>query len=290
MMKDPIRIGVIGGSGLYQMDGLKDVEEQEILTPFGAPSDAIVIGTLEGERVAFLARHGRGHRIMPTEVNYRANILALKSLGVERVISVSACGSLQEHLHPGDVIVPDQLFDFTKKRDYTFFGEGIVTHIGVADPFCPNLSAAVASAVEGAGGTVHRGGRFITIEGPRFSTKAESFTYRTWGMDIIGMTASPEAFLAREAELCYAVMAHVTDYDVWHLTEEPVSVSALLATLAANATLAQRALRGLLPWLAAEKRDCECGSTLASAIITQRDLIPASVAGKLDVIVGKYLA
>jgi 5'-methylthioadenosine phosphorylase len=227
---------------------------------------------------------------MPTEVNYRANIFALKSLGVERVISVSACGSLREHLHPGDVIVPDQLFDFTKKRNYTFFGEGIVTHIGVADPFCPHLSEMLAGAAEGAGGTVHRGGRFITIEGPRFSTKAESLTYRAWGMDIIGMTASPEAFLAREAELCYAVMAHVTDYDVWHKTEEPVSVSALLATLAANAALAQNALSSLLPRLAVEKRDCECGSTLASAIITQRDLIPASVAGKLDAIVGKYLA
>ena len=290
MIKNPIRIGVIGGSGLYQMDGLTDVEELRISTPFGAPSDAIVIGALERQRVAFLARHGRGHRIMPSEVNYRANIFALKGLGVEQVISVSACGSLQEHLHPGDVVVPDQLFDFTKKRDYTFFGEGMVAHVGVADPFCPRLSAALAGAVEGAGGTVHRGGRFITIEGPRFSTNGESFTYRAWGMDIIGMTTSPEAFLAREAEMCYAVMAHVTDYDVWHETEEPVSVSALIATLASNATLARDALGSLLPRLAVEKRDCECGSTLATAIITQRNLIPKSVAGKLDIIAGKYLA
>jgi 5'-methylthioadenosine phosphorylase len=207
MTDNPIRIGVIGGSGLYQMEGLSDVEERRVTTPFGDPSDAIVVGTLEGVRVAFVARHGRGHRIMPTEVNYRANVFALKSLGVEQVISISACGSLREHLHPGDVVVPDQLFDFTKKRAYTFFGDGLVVHVGTADPFCPHLSALLAGAVQEAGGTVHQGGCFITIEGPRFSTKGESFAYRAWGMDIIGMTTSPEAFLAREAEMCYAVMA-----------------------------------------------------------------------------------
>ncbi len=285
----PIRIGVIGGSGLYQMEGLSDVEERRITTPFGDPSDAVLIGTLEGVRVAFVARHGRGHRIMPTEVNYRANIYALKSLGVEHVISVSACGSLREHLHPGEIVIPDQLFDFTKKRAYTFFGNGLVAHIGVADPFCPRLSALLADAVEDAGGTVHRGGCFITIEGPRFSTKGESFTYRAWGMDIIGMTTSPEAFLAREAEMCYAVMAHVTDYDVWHETEEPVNVEMLLATLHANAALAQEAIRILVPRLAKAKRDCECGSTLATALITQRDLIPEQVKRDLAPIVGKYL-
>ena len=287
--RSPIRIGVIGGSGLYHMDGLSDVEERSIATPFGDPSDAIVIGTLEGERVAFVARHGRGHRLMPTEVNYRANIFALKSLGVEQVISISACGSLREHLHPGDVIVPDQVFDFTKNRMSTFFGGGLVTHIGVADPFCGRLSALVASAVEEAGGTVHRGGRFITIEGPRFSTKAESFTYRAWGMDIIGMTTSPEVFLAREAEMCYAVMAHVTDYDVWHETEDPVSVDALLATLAANTALAQNALRKLVARMSAAERDCECRDTLATAMITQRDLVPEGLKEKLAPIVGKYL-
>ncbi len=289
MADTPVRIGIIGGSGLYQMEGLTDVEERRISTPFGDPSDVIVIGTVEGVRVAFLARHGRGHRITPTEVNYRANIYALKTLGVEQVISISACGSLREHLHPGEIVIPDQVFDFTKKRAYTFFGNGLVAHIGVADPFCPRLSALLAEAVEEAGGKVHRGGRFITIEGPRFSTKAESFTYRAWGMDIIGMTTSPEVFLAREAEMCYAVMAHVTDYDVWHETEEPVNVEMLLATLAANAQLAQQAIRILVPRLAAAERACECGSTLATALITQPDLIPEQVRRDLAPIVGKYL-
>ncbi len=284
-----IRIGIIGGSGLYQMEGLTDIEERRISTPFGDPSDTLLIGTLEGVRVAFVARHGRGHCIMPTEVNYRANVFALKSLGVEQVISVSACGSLREHLHPGQVVVPNQLFDFTKKRTYTFFGDGLVAHIGVADPFCLRLSAALADAVEEAGGTLHRGGRFITIEGPRFSTKGESLTYRAWGMDIIGMTTSPEAFLAREAEMCYAVMAHVTDYDVWHESEEPVNVEMLLETLAANAVLAQDAIRMLVPRLAAAERDCECGSTLATALITQRGLIPEQLKRDLAPIVGKYL-
>ncbi|MCS7283671.1 MAG: S-methyl-5'-thioadenosine phosphorylase [Anaerolineae bacterium] len=289
MANTPIRIGVIGGSGLYQMEGLTDIEERRVWTPFGDPSDVIVIGTLEGVRVAFLARHGRGHRITPTEVNYRANIYALKVLGVEQVISISACGSLREHIHPGEIVIPDQIFDFTKRRAYTFFGRGLVAHIGVADPFCPRLSALLADAVEEAGGKVHRGGRFITIEGPRFSTKAESFTYRAWGMDIIGMTTSPEVFLAREAEMCYAVMAHVTDYDVWHETEEPVNVEMLLATLAANAQMAQRALRILVPRMAAAERTCDCGSTLSTALITQPDLIPEQVKRDLAPIVGKYI-
>jgi 5'-methylthioadenosine phosphorylase len=289
MSENPIRIGVIGGSGLYRMEGLTDVEERQVTTPFGDPSDVILIGTLEGTHVAFLARHGRGHRIMPTEVPYQANIFALKSLGVEHVISVSACGSLREHLHPGEVVIPDQVFDFTKKRECTFFGNGLVAHIGVADPFCPRLSALIGDTVEEAGGTVHRGGRFITIEGPRFSTKGESQTYRAWGMDIIGMTTSPEAFLAREAEMCYAVMAHVTDYDVWHESEDPVNVEALLATLVANAALAQNAIRGLVAKLVAAERDCECGSTLATAFITQQGLIPEDLKKRLSPIVGKYL-
>jgi len=289
MSETPIRIGVIGGSGLYQMEGLTDVEERRISTPFGDPSDALIIGSLEGMRVAFVARHSRGHCIMPTEVNYRANIFALKSLGVEQVISISACGSLREHLHPGEIVIPNQLFDFTKKREYTFFGNGLVAHIGVADPLCPRLSALLADAVEEANGTVHRGGRFITIEGPRFSTKGESSTYRAWGMDIIGMTTCPEAFLAREAEMCYAVMAHVTDYDVWHETEEPVSVEAVIRILQQNTTLAQRAIRLLVPRLAAAERACDCKDALATAIITQRDLIPEDVKERLAPIVGKYL-
>jgi 5'-methylthioadenosine phosphorylase len=285
----PISIGIIGGSGLYQMEGLTEVEECRISTPFGDPSDAVIVGTLEGVRVAFIARHGRGHRIMPTEVNSRANIYALKTLGVEQVISISACGSLREHLHPGEIVIPDQIFDFTKKRVYTFFGNGLVAHIGTAEPFCGRASALLADAVEEAGGTVHHGGCFIVVEGPRFSTKGESHAFRAWGMDVIGMTAAPEAFLAREAEMCYATMAHVTDYDVWHATEEAVNVAMLLATLAANAALAQRALRILIPRLAAAERQCECGATLATALITQRDLIPEQVRRDLAPIVGKYL-
>jgi 5'-methylthioadenosine phosphorylase len=289
MSENPITIGVIGGSGLYQMKGLTDVEERQITTPFGDPSDTIVVGTLEGARVAFVARHGRGHWITPSEVNYRANVFALKSLGVEQIISVSACGSLREHLHPGDIVIPDQLFDFTKNRAYTFFGNGLVAHIGVADPFCPRLSTILTDAATEANGSVHRGGRFITIEGPRFSTKGESHTYRAWGMDIIGMTTSPEAFLALEAEMCYAVMAHITDYDVWHETEEPVNVEALLATLAANTELAQNALRLAVAKLSATERDCECGSALATALITRRDLIPQDLKDRLAPIVDKYL-
>ncbi len=286
---EAIRIAVIGGSGLYQMEGLTDIEERWVETPFGKPSDAVIIGTLEGVRIAFLARHGRGHRLMPTEVNYRANIFALKTLGVERIIAVSACGSLKEQIHPGEIVIPDQLFDFTKKRAYSFFGDGLVAHIGVAEPFCPDLSARLAQAVEEAGGTVHRGGTFITIEGPRFSTKGESWTYRQWGMSIIGMTTSPEAFLAREAEICYAVMAHVTDYDVWHESEEPVSVEAVIRILNQNTTLAQQAIRGLVAEAATAPRTCGCGSALADAIITQREVIPAETREKLKPLVGKYL-
>ncbi len=285
----PTRLGVIGGSGLYQMEGLENIEEHTITTPFGNPSDVIIVGALEGVRIAFIARHGGGHHIMPSEVNYRANIYALKTLGVEQVISISACGSLREHIHPGEVVVPGQLFDFTKKRAYTFFGNGLVAHVGVADPFCPRLSTLVGDAVEETGGTVHRGGRFITVEGPRFSTRGESHTFRAWGMDIIGMTTSPEAFLAREAEMCYAVMAHVTDYDVWHETEEAVSVEAVIHVLQQNTALAQQALRRLVTKLSTAERDCKCGSALATAIITQRDLIPAETKEKLAPIVGKYL-
>ncbi len=288
MDAQPITIGIIGGSGLYQMEGLSDVEERSVSTPFGAPSDALLIGTLEGVRVAFLARHGRGHRLMPTEVNYRANLWALKSLGVERVIAVSACGSLREHIRPGEIVVPDQLFDFTKRRESTFFGDGLVAHIGVADPFCPHLSTLIADAVEEAGGTVYRGGRFITIEGPRFSTKGESFTYRAWGMDIIGMTTSPEAFLAREAEMCYGVMAHVTDYDVWHESEEVVSVEAVIRVLRQNTTLAQNALRLLTPRLTAAELGCGCAQALANAVITQPDVIPEQIEEKLALVLAKY--
>ncbi len=285
-----VRIGIIGGSGLYQMEGLSDIEEYTVETPFGQPSDAILIGTLAGERVAFLARHGRGHRLMPTEVNYRANIFALKSLGVEQIVAVSACGSLREHLHPGEIVIPDQLFDFTKQRDNTFFGDGLVAHISSANPFCPRLSQAIGDTVEETGGRVHRGGRFITIEGPRFSTRGESFTFRSWDMDIIGMTTSPEAFLAREAEICYAVMAHVTDYDVWHETEEEVSVEAVVRILQQNTALAQEAIRLLVPRVAEADLACDCDQALATAIITDRETIPSATKDKLAPIVGDYLA
>jgi 5'-methylthioadenosine phosphorylase len=288
-MTDPVRIAVIGGSGLYQMEGLTQVEERHISTPFGAPSDALIIGTLSGVRVAFVPRHGRGHRLTPSEVPYRANIYALKSLGVEHVISVSACGSLREHLHPGEVVIPHQVVDFTKKRDMSFFGRGLVAHISVADPFCSGLSGLLADATATAGGTVHRGGRFITIEGPRFSTKGESHLYRAWGMDIIGMTTSPEVFLACEAEMCYAVMAHVTDYDVWHEEEEPVNVEALIATLNQNTILAQRVIASVVASLAEGERACGCKEALGTALITQRDLIPPELIEELGPIVSKYL-
>jgi 5'-methylthioadenosine phosphorylase len=288
-MADAVKIAVIGGSGLYQMQGLTEVEERHVSTPFGDPSDAIIIGRLSGVRVAFLPRHARGHRLLPSEVPYRANIYALKSLGVERIISVSACGSLREYLHPGQVVVPNQLVDLTKDRARTFFGRGLVAHVGVAEPFCADLSQLLADATAAADGTVHRGGRFVTIEGPRFSTKGESYLYRAWGLDIIGMTSSPEAFLAREAEICYAVMAHVTDYDVWHEEEEPVSVEALIATLNKNTALAQRVIARMVEVLAASERACECRDALSAAIITRRDMIPPDEIERLGPIVSKYL-
>ncbi len=288
---DAVRIGVIGGSGLYYMPELADVVEQQLETPFGPPSDAVRIGTLAGQRVAFIARHGRGHVHMPSEVPYRANIYALKMLGVERVISVSACGSLREAIAPGHIAVPDQLVDWTRdNRGRTFFGDGLVAHISAADPFCPHLSAALAEAVADAGGTVHRGGTFITCEGPRFATRAESALYRSWGYDLVGMTTSPEAFLAREAEMCYAVMAHVTDYDVWHETEEEVSVELVLQTLGANLRLAQWVLLRAVELLAGAGRDCACEHALAGALITAREAIPPETVARLRPIVGKYFA
>lgn len=287
-MTEQVTLAIIGGSGLYEMPGLKDTREVDLDTPFGKPSAPIVIGTLEGTRVAFLARHGIGHHITPSEVPYQANIYALKSLGVQRLISISACGSLKEELAPGHIVIPDQVFDFTHKRARSFFGGGLVAHISVADPFCADLSGQLESAVRAAGGNVHRGGSFITIEGPRFSTKAESNTYRAWGMSIIGMTASPEVFLAREAEICYATMAHVTDYDVWHVSEAPVTVEMVIQTLNQNTALAQAAVRVLARELNPE-RDCDCGSALSTALITHKDVIPPETLLKLDLLVRNYL-
>lgn len=286
MANTPV-LGVIGGSGLYNMSGLQNQETVEVSTPFGKPSAPVVLGTISGRQVAFLARHGIGHHISPTEVNYRANIYAMKKLGVKKIVSISACGSLREDYAPGEIVVPDQIFDFTRDRERSFFGEGLVVHVGVADPVCPDLSHLVAEAVAGAGAEVHRGGTLVTIEGPRFSTKAESNVYRAWGMSIIGMTASPEAFLAREAEICYAIMAHVTDYDVWHISEEPVSVEMVVRTLMQNTEVAQNAITRLVENLQVE--DCSCQHALRDALITHREKIPTQTLQKLDLLVGKYL-
>jgi len=287
-MTEHVTLAIIGGSGLYAMAGLNDALECKIDTPFGNTSAPIVVGTLEGQRVAFLARHGIGHHITPSEVPYRANIYALKSLGVQRIVSISACGSLQEEFAPGHIVIPNQIYDNTHRRARSFFEEGFVAHVSVADPFCADLSDQLEGAVGEAGGILHRGGSLITIEGPRFSTKAESNTYRTWGMSIIGMTASPEAFLAREAEICYATMAHVTDYDVWHVSEAPVTVEMVIRTLNKNTAIAQEAVRILAGKLKLE-RQCDCGHALANALITHKDAIPARTRQKLDLLVNKYL-
>jgi 5'-methylthioadenosine phosphorylase len=287
---EPVKIGVIGGSGLYEMEGLAGVEEVTISTPFGDPSDAVIVGTLEGQRVAFLPRHGRGHRISPTELNSRANIYALKSLGVKYIVAVSACGSLREGMAPGHIVVPDQLVDRTRLRDLSFFGDGLVVHISLADPFSPELSELLYQAVKETDERVaHQGGSFVVIEGPRFSTRAESHIFRQLGCDIIGMTAVPEAQLAREAEIAYAVMAHVTDYDVWHEEEAPVTVEMVIKTLLGNVTTAQKAIRNLAPKLAAEP-DWPAHHALAGAIITDHSVIPEATRQKLDLLVGKYLA
>lgn len=282
------QLAIIGGSGLYALPDLGDLQEIDLDTPFGKPSAPIVVGTLEERRVAFLARHGVGHSISPTEINYRANIYALKSIGVERIVSVSACGSLREDFAPGDIVIPDQLFDFTRDRKRSFFEGGFVAHISPADPFCPDLSAEILKAVQAAGGKTHEGGAFITIEGPRFSTRVESNTYRAWGMSIIGMTTSPEAFLAREAEMCYAVMAHVTDYDVWHLSEKPVTVEMVIEVLNRNTSLAQESIRILLRQLGPEF-PCECSWALATAPITNPEVVPPETRQRLGLLVDKYL-
>ncbi|HJW91222.1 MAG TPA: S-methyl-5'-thioadenosine phosphorylase [Anaerolineales bacterium] len=282
------KLGLIGGSGLYHMPGLEDVREVRLETPFGSPSAPIVEGILEGQPVAFLARHGLGHPISPSEINYRANIYALKSLGVERIISISACGSLREDYAPGDIVIPDQLFDFTRNRERTFFEGGVVAHVSVADPFCWHLSGELHQAAAATGASLRQGGAFITIEGPRFSTKAESNIFRSWGISLIGMTTSPEAYLAREAEICYAVMAHVTDYDVWHITEEPVTVGKVIEILNRNTAIAQQAVRNLVRQLKPE-RPCDCPHALAAALITRPDAIPAGTRQRLSLLVDKYL-
>jgi 5'-methylthioadenosine phosphorylase len=283
-----VKLGIIGGSGLYDMPELQDKREHDLDTPFGKPSAPIVTGQLRDRRIAFLARHGAGHSISPSEVNYRANIYALKALGVERVVSISACGSLREDYSPGHVVVPDQLFDFTRGRERSFFGRGLVAHISSADPFCQDLSRTLYKAVQMTGAPLHLGGVFITVEGPRFSTRAESNVYRSWNMSLIGMTTSPEAFLAREAEMCYAVMAHVTDYDVWHVSEEPVTVDKVIEILHHNTHIAQQAIHNLVNLLS-DDRPCDCPDALANALITQREVIPEEAKQRMSLLVDKYL-
>ncbi len=283
--------GIIGGSGLYGFEGIENIEEIDLETPFGKPSSTIISGTVHGKKLAFLARHGIGHIFSPTEVNYRANIWAFKMLGVDKIVSVSAVGSLREDYAPGNIIIPDQLFDFTKDRARSFFGDGLVAHVSTADPFCPVLSKQLVKSLEGEDTKVHEGGIFVTIEGPRFSTRGESHTFRKLGFSLVGMTASPEAYLAREAEIHYATMAHVTDYDSWHETEEAVTMDMVVSTLKKNTEIAQRSLKRLVDIIAADENsaECACDTALKYALSTAPNLIKAETRAKLDLLVGKYL-
>ncbi|MGA2845308.1 MAG: S-methyl-5'-thioadenosine phosphorylase [Candidatus Acidiferrales bacterium] len=284
-----VRIGIIGGSGLYGMQGLTDTRELRVKTPFGDPSDAIVIGTLEGRRVAFLARHGRGHRLTPSEINYRANICAMKMLGVERILSVSAVGSLRDDLPPLDFLIPDQFFDRTRLRVATFFGGGLVAHVGFDKPTCTNLSAHIAEACDRAGVKAHRGGTYVCMEGPQFSTLAESHTYRQLRFDVIGMTNLTEAKLAREAELCYATIAMITDYDCWHPQHDAVTLDEIIENLSRNTANVQRVLHEVVRELP-DARNCKCGSALAHAILTDRAAISRATKKRLAPIIGKYIS
>jgi len=285
---DAIRLGIIGGSGLYNMPGLEKPRELRIKTPFGDPSDALVVGILEGKRVAFLARHARGHRFLPTEINYRANIHAMKQLGVERIISVSAVGSLQEELRPLDFMIPDQFYDRTRHRVSTFFGDGVVAHVGFDKPVCGQLAEVLGGACEQAKVKVHRGGIYVCMEGPQFSTLAESHVYRQLRFEVIGMTNLTEAKLAREAEICYSTVAMITDYDCWHPNHASVTLDEIISNLNKNAENAQNVIREAVRAMPAE-RSCKCGRALAHAIITDPAVIPAAARKRLSVIAGKYL-
>ncbi|MFQ5848419.1 MAG: S-methyl-5'-thioadenosine phosphorylase [Candidatus Methylomirabilales bacterium] len=286
-MAEPV-IGIIGGSGLYEMEGLSDVREERVTTPFGDPSDAYVIGRLGGHPVAFLARHGRGHRLLPSELNFRANIYGFKALGAQWIISASAVGSMREAIRPLDIVVPDQFFDRTRARVSTFFGDGLVVHVSFADPVCPHLSGLVAGAGQEVGATVHRGGTYLCMEGPQFSTRAESRIYRSWGVDVIGMTNLQEAKLSREAEICYATMALVTDYDVWHEAEEDVTVEKVIAILHKNVATAKAIIGRVIPMIRPE-RPCGCSRALKNAIITAPQAISEAAKKKLWLLIGKYL-
>jgi 5'-methylthioadenosine phosphorylase len=284
-----VPIGIIGGSGLYDMPGVTDREEVKLTTPFGDPSGPYVLGTLRGQRVAFLARHGAGHRVLPSDINFRANIFGMKRLGIEYIVSASAVGSLKEEYKPLDIVIPDQFFDRTKGRPSTFFGRGLAAHVAFAHPFCRILSGLVYDSSRSAGATVHRGGTYVCMEGPQFSTLAESKLYRSWGMDIVGMTNLQEAKLAREAEICYATIALVTDYDCWHPDHDAVTVDMIIANLTQNAKMAQEIIAGavaMLPYA----RTCECASALKYALVTRPDAVPDEVKTELAPLVGKYLA
>ncbi|HZQ05591.1 MAG TPA: S-methyl-5'-thioadenosine phosphorylase [Anaerolineae bacterium] len=290
-MADEIRFGVIGGSGVYKIEALTDVEEVSLDTPFGKPSDALIVGTLDGQRVAFLPRHGRGHRITPTQLSARANIYAFKKLGVQYLISITAVGSLREDYAPLDIVIPDQIYDRTRHREeeYTFFNDGIVVHINFADPFCLDLNAILYEAAKQAGATVHNGGTLVVIEGPAFSTKAESRINRQLGCDLVGMTAIPEAKLAREAEIGYSAIAMVTDYDVWHESHETVTAELVVQNLTKNAQMGKKILRLALPQAAARLQDCVCRHALQNAIVTDPNVIPENAREKVDLLVGNYL-
>jgi 5'-methylthioadenosine phosphorylase len=280
-------IGIIGGSGLYELDGMSDVRWRSVRTPFGDPSDDYCVGMFDGRRVIFLPRHGRGHRLTPSELNFRANIWGLKSLGAEWVLSVSAVGSMKETIHPLDLVIPDQFFDATRRRIGSFFGDGIVAHVGMAEPVCGVLAATLAKAARATGAAVHNGGTYVCIEGPQFSTKAESRIYRSWGVDVIGMTNMPEAKLAREAELCYATLALATDYDVWHETHDAVSVESVIQNLLKNVATAKEVLRRVIPAIAGP-RTCECPTLLQNAVITSPAAFPHATRRRLDLLIGKY--
>jgi len=282
-------IGIIGGSGLYEMGGVTEAHEVAVETPFGPPSDVLVLGTLEGRKVAFLPRHGRGHRISPSEINFRANVYALKSIGVERILSVSAVGSLKEKYAPLHMVIPDQFVDRTFARPSTFFGRGLVAHVAFAHPFCADLGRVLGTAARAAGATVHEGGTYICIEGPQFSTRAESELYRSWGMDIIGMTNLQEARLAREAEICYSTLAMVTDYDCWHPDHDAVTVDQIIQNLVTNAAAARNVLRETVKNVPSGPRRCECASALSHALITAPETVPPQVKLDLAPIIGKYV-
>jgi 5'-methylthioadenosine phosphorylase len=281
-------IGIIGGSGLYEIEGLTQVRSVKVSTPFGSPSDEYVIGVLHGKRVAFLPRHGRGHRLMPTDINYRANIYGMKKLGVERIISVSAVGSMKEEIKPGDIVIPDQFYDHTKHRRSTFFGNGVVAHVGMADPVCAELGGLLAEAGKKIGAAVHEGGVYLCMEGPQFSSRAESLTYRTWNVDVIGMTNATEAKLAREAELCYSTIALATDYDCWHHGEEDVTVEAILAIMKHNIETSKALIKQAVQMLP-ETSSCGCGEALRSTIMTPAKMIPVKTKKDLEPIIGKYI-